>query len=164
MNGKWIYYVLIFSTAIQQIVGGVSCCCFISVVAGSSQQSQIVREAQSAAGQLPTKPKCGKCKQNTNRITLQRPSQGLERFSGTICDCQAGNLDSVSEDRVNAYVKGMSKHARVIGWLVSAHGLPDEFLSVRFFQNSLAARECLLIVPAPNSLSKRLALFASWTI
>jgi|LakMenEpi03Aug12_release.lakeMendotaPanAssembly.Ray.scaffolds.fasta_scaffold66855_2 hypothetical protein len=89
MNGSWLPLILVLATAVQQIVGGVSCCCLSLRLLGSSSDSVVAKSRSDFSAPRPEKLRCSKCKPKS-KLTVESKSQPLQgpAVSSDLCDCK----------------------------------------------------------------------------
>lgn len=180
MKGNWLPLVLILATAIQQIVAGVSCCCFAAhffrmaptfVVAKSSAISAM--ESQNSESPAPP---CSKCKPKVTRPhgSPTRTDRPTEAYLGKVpiakahsdpCDC-ANSIQHLAIENHSLKHDG-SRHSKNCGTDVSDLSNPTDH------REDLCARLSLLSAllqggseptPAPEPIGARLSRLSFWII
>ena len=102
MFGNWLYLTMILATAIQQIVGGVSCCCLSRSLFHPAIESA-VEKSQTNSGEPGTRMlRCSKCKPGA-KLTLASNSNSLGDpvLSSDSCDCRHANPTSLIESKLS---------------------------------------------------------------
>lgn len=165
MTGNWIHIILVLVTAIQQIVGGVSCCCFVSVLVGSSSGMVIAGSSAGSATPGPARACCSKSKISVARVQYQpRPLDFAEKLSGDNCDCQLIRQHSKTEEPVTE-CQGRNPRGFycIVVWATTSRS-PWDDAAIRLSVDFAAMSSKFSHEPAPNALGKRLAMKSCWNI
>ena len=179
MKGNWLPLVLILATAIQQIVAGVSCCCFATALFRPEPSLAV---AQAPTSQIPPSeilpsptPRCSKCKPKVTRPhgSPTRTDRPTEAYSGKVpiakahsdpCDC-ANSIQHLAIENHSLKHDG-SRHSKTCGTDESDLSNPTD-------HRDLCARISLLSAllqggseptPAPEPIGARLSRLSFWII
>lgn len=165
MNGSWLPLILVLATAIQQIVGGVSCCCLSHRLLGSSSDSVLAKSQSDFSAPRPEKPRCSKCKPKSNR-TVESKSQPLQgpAVSSDLCDCkhaaQALGFQSELSNSQRSHQKSPLLFDNVFTHPPRLH---RGALALECYRNSAHGLHLGHLV-APYSIQTRLSWLGHWMI
>lgn len=161
MNGTCLQLALILATAIQQIVGGVSCCCLAGMIFGS--KTQMV--SKSTTERALKKPPCSKCKSkiSTNQIE-NRKSGPTSKIHSDRCDCHLNKQQLAAQIQATE----LESHCPSNAWqfiasiFAKANAWKDLSERLSLLKGHFAC-SCEP-TPAPSSTNSRLSTLGHWIL
>lgn len=159
MKGKWLILILILATAIQQIVAGVSCCCFAAAFFHPEPAALQAQTANSPAA------RCSKCQPKASRTCASQVRfDRLTKAHSDPCNCPL-SIRHLAVENLTPKLE-FSRHGHE-GCLDASDrsNSPDQWdLLARFSLDKARLTRSSELAPAPEPLGARLSRLSLWVI